>query len=150
MSPTHAKIGVRAGFDAAPMSPAQIIAVALTMLLSALDVFDVLAVTFAAPAISRGLGIGKVELGVVLSSGLAGMTLGSLLIARSPTASAQAAHAGQSGVDGGANGVVESCAGRVRAGDDAGAVNRKIDCRHANFVQFPGKYSFRRNSGCWL
>ena len=81
MSPTHAKIGVRAGFDAVPMSPAQIIAVALTVLLSALAGFDVFSVTFAMPAISRGWGIGKVELGVVLSSGLAGMAHGSFLIA---------------------------------------------------------------------
>lgn len=42
---------------------------------------DVLSVTFAAPATSRGWGIGKVEIGVVLSSGLAGMALGSFLIA---------------------------------------------------------------------
>ena len=68
-------------FDAAPMSRTQIFAVALTVLLSALDGFDVLSVTFAAPAISRDWGIGKAELGVILSSGLAGMALGSFFLA---------------------------------------------------------------------
>ena len=63
------------------MSPAQIRAVALTVMLSALDGYDVLSVTFAAPAISREWGIGKVILGTVLSSGLAGMALGSFLLA---------------------------------------------------------------------
>ena len=72
---------LRARLDAAPMSRAQVIAVAITVLLSAFDGFDVLSVTFAAPAISREWGIGKVELGVVLSSGLAGMALGSFFIA---------------------------------------------------------------------
>lgn len=68
-------------FDAAEMSRTQIIAVALTVLLSAMDGFDVLSVTFAAPAISLDWGIGKAELGVILSSGLAGMALGSFFLA---------------------------------------------------------------------
>ncbi|WP_242140952.1 MFS transporter [Sphingomonas sp. TREG-RG-20F-R18-01] len=63
------------------MSRAQVRAVALTVALSALDGYDVLSVTFAAPAISHDWGVGKVALGVVLSSGLAGMALGSFLLA---------------------------------------------------------------------
>jgi AAHS family 4-hydroxybenzoate transporter-like MFS transporter len=65
----------------APMSRAQVAGVALTSALSALDGYDVLSVTFAAPGISADWGLGKAALGVVLSSGLAGMALGSLFLA---------------------------------------------------------------------
>ena len=64
-----------------PMSGLQILAVALSVALNALDGFDVLAITFAAPGIARDWGIGPAQLGVALSSGLAGMALGSLFIA---------------------------------------------------------------------
>ncbi|MBA4761817.1 MFS transporter [Sphingomonas sp.] len=67
--------------DAAPMSRAQVAAVAVTVLLSALDGFDVLSVTFAAPAIVRDWGISRAALGTLLSAGLVGMALGSFLIA---------------------------------------------------------------------
>ncbi|MDB5579228.1 MAG: hypothetical protein JWR80_4404 [Bradyrhizobium sp.] len=63
------------------MSRVQVSAVVLTVILSALDGYDVLSVTFAAPAITVAWGVGKAALGVVLSSGLAGMAVGSLLIA---------------------------------------------------------------------
>jgi AAHS family 4-hydroxybenzoate transporter-like MFS transporter len=72
---------LRRRFDEANMSRTQIGAVALTVILSALDGFDVLSVTFAAPAISRDWGLGKGALGIVLSSGLGGMALGSFLLA---------------------------------------------------------------------
>ncbi|WCL53349.1 MFS transporter [Gimibacter soli] len=62
------------------MSRAQWQAIAVTVALSALDGFDVLAMTFAAPGISASRGIGKTELGLLLSSGLAGMALGSLFL----------------------------------------------------------------------
>jgi benzoate transport len=64
-----------------PMSRLQILAVVISVALNALDGFDVLAITFAAPGISRDWGIGPAELGVALSSGLVGMALGSLFIA---------------------------------------------------------------------
>lgn len=66
---------------AAPMSRLQIIAVALSIALNALDGFDVLAATFAAPGISAEWRISPAALGVALSSGLAGMAAGSLLLA---------------------------------------------------------------------
>ncbi|HMN43021.1 MAG TPA: MFS transporter [Povalibacter sp.] len=72
---------VRAQLDSAPMSRAQIVAVALTFVLSALDGYDVLSVTFAAPAITAAWGIGKAALGVVLSAGLIGMALGAIVLA---------------------------------------------------------------------
>jgi len=67
--------------DAAPMSRAQVAAVAGTVALSALDGFDVLAVTFVAPGVAREFGIDRAGLGLVLAAGLAGMALGSLLLA---------------------------------------------------------------------
>ena len=72
---------LRRVLDEAPMSATQIAAVAMTALLSGLDGYDVLSVTFAAPAISHDWAIGKAALGVVLSSGLVGMALGSLILA---------------------------------------------------------------------
>ncbi len=64
-----------------PMHPAQIFAVALSVALNALDGFDVLAVTFAAPGMAKAWHIGPAQLGAALSSGLVGMVLGSLLLA---------------------------------------------------------------------
>ena len=64
----------------APMSRFQIIAIAITLTLCALDGFDVLAITFAAPAILPEWGIDKAQLGYALSAGLLGMALGSLTI----------------------------------------------------------------------
>jgi MFS transporter, AAHS family, 4-hydroxybenzoate transporter len=72
---------LQARFDAAAMSGVQKVAVALTCALSALDGYDVLSMTFAAPAITLAWGVGKAALGVVLSSGLVGMALGSFLLA---------------------------------------------------------------------
>ncbi|RXR28528.1 MFS transporter [Sphingobium fluviale] len=67
--------------DETPMSRAQWTAVAIIGLLSALDGYDVLAMTFAAPGVSKEFGIDKAELGIALSSGLAGMALGSFFVA---------------------------------------------------------------------
>lgn len=72
---------LKARIDRSPMSGTQIGAVALTFVLSALDGYDVLSVTFAAPAITTAWGIGKAALGVVLSAGLAGMALGAFFLA---------------------------------------------------------------------
>ena len=54
---------------------AQIAAIAFTVVLSALDGYDILSVPFAAPAITRSWGIDRAMLGIVLSSGLADMAL---------------------------------------------------------------------------
>jgi benzoate transport len=64
----------------AAMRPLQIIVVALCIALNALDGFDVLAISFAAPGISTEWGIDKATLGVVLSMELFGMAAGSVLI----------------------------------------------------------------------
>lgn len=64
----------------APMSALQILAVAVTFGLTALDGFDVLSVSFAAPGIATEWGIDRAALGVVLSMELIGMAIGSILL----------------------------------------------------------------------
>lgn len=71
----------RAVLQDAPMSPYQWVAVAVTVALCALDGYDVLAVTLAAPGLSHAWGLTKVELGLVFSLGLFGMAAGSLAVA---------------------------------------------------------------------
>ena len=71
---------VRAVIAAAPMRRLQIVVVALCIALNALDGFDVLAISFAAPGIAAEWGIDKATLGVVLSMELFGMAAGSVLI----------------------------------------------------------------------
>jgi benzoate transport len=63
------------------MSAFQIVAVAITIGLNALDGFDVVSISFAAPGIAREWGVLPTELGVVLSMGLLGMAGGSVLVA---------------------------------------------------------------------
>jgi MFS transporter, AAHS family, 4-hydroxybenzoate transporter len=74
-------LDIRRYLDDMPMSFAQGAAVTMTVVLSAMDGYDVLSMTFAAPAISHAWGIGKGMLGMVLSSGLVGMALGSFILA---------------------------------------------------------------------
>ncbi|MBM0106048.1 MFS transporter [Steroidobacter sp. S1-65] len=64
-----------------PMSSFQIVAVAICVALNALDGFDILAITFAGPGIMREWGLGPGGLGIVISTGLVGMSVGSLAIA---------------------------------------------------------------------
>jgi MFS family permease len=63
------------------MSRFQIIAIAVTVTLSTLEGFDLLSVTFAAPAIAHFWHVGKAALGILLATGLIGMAVGSLLLA---------------------------------------------------------------------
>jgi len=64
----------------APLSRTQVVAVAICVLLTAMDGFDVLAISFAAPGISSEWGIDRAALGIVLSMELFGMAAGSLAI----------------------------------------------------------------------
>jgi benzoate transport len=63
-----------------PMRRLQIVVVALCIALNALDGFDVLAISFAAPGIAAEWGITRATLGIVLSMELFGMAAGSVLI----------------------------------------------------------------------
>ncbi|MBW8841054.1 MAG: MFS transporter, partial [Sphingomonadales bacterium] len=62
------------------MGALQIAAVAITVGLNALDGFDVLSISFAAPGIATEWGIDRAALGVVLSMELIGMAVGSMLL----------------------------------------------------------------------
>jgi len=64
----------------APMSLAQLVAVAITIGLNALDGFDVLAISFASPGIAAEWGVTPAALGIVLSMELIGMALGSIIL----------------------------------------------------------------------
>jgi benzoate transport len=66
--------------SSAPMSRLQIVAVAMTVVLNALDGFDVLAISFASPGIAAEWGINRAALGIVLSMELIGMAVGSVLL----------------------------------------------------------------------
>lgn len=70
----------RQALDAAPMHWRQIVVIAICIALNALDGFDVLAISFAAPGIATEWGIDRATLGVVLSMELIGMAAGSVLI----------------------------------------------------------------------
>ena len=63
-----------------PMSVAQIVVIAITVGLNALDGFDVLAISFASPGIAREWGIDRAALGFVLSMELIGMGAGSIFL----------------------------------------------------------------------
>src|ERR1700761_5667797 len=73
-------IDPRATISAAPMSALQIIAVAITIGLNALDGFDVLSIAFASPGIAAEWHIERGALGIVLSMELIGMAIGSVLL----------------------------------------------------------------------
>lgn len=64
----------------APMSPLQVMVIAVTVLLNALDGFDVMSISFASPGIAAEWGIDRAGLGIVLSMELIGMALGSVFI----------------------------------------------------------------------
>ena len=61
----------------------QVVAVALCVALNALDGFDVLAISFAAPGIAQEWGISRAELGIVLAMELVGMAAGSIVLGSS-------------------------------------------------------------------
>jgi benzoate transport len=70
----------RATISAAPMSALQIIAVAITIGLNALDGFDVLSIAFASPGITKEWHVIPKALGFVLSMELIGMAIGSIFL----------------------------------------------------------------------
>lgn len=63
-----------------PMTARQTLAIAVCVLLNALDGFDVLSISFASPGIAQEWGIDRAALGVVLSMELIGMAAGSVLL----------------------------------------------------------------------
>src|SRR5918997_2378042 len=65
----------------APMSPVQARAVALCLVINLVDGFDLLVTSFVGPTIAREWGLSPSQLGILLSSGLAGMAVGALFLA---------------------------------------------------------------------
>ena len=63
-----------------PMSTRQVLVVAITIALNALDGFDVLSISFASPGIAAEWKITRAALGFVLSMELIGMALGSIFL----------------------------------------------------------------------
>jgi benzoate transport len=63
-----------------PMSRLQVLVVAITIALNALDGFDVLSISFASPGIATEWGIARDALGIVLSMELIGMAIGSIFL----------------------------------------------------------------------
>jgi benzoate transport len=64
-----------------PMTGFQVAAVAICVLLNMLDGFDVLVVAFTAAEISREWALNATQVGALLSAGLVGMSLGSIVVA---------------------------------------------------------------------
>lgn len=64
------------------MSRMQVVAVAMTVALNALDGFDVLSISFASPGIAQEWGIDRAALGLVLAMELIGMAIGSMLLGK--------------------------------------------------------------------
>ncbi|AGF71158.1 MFS transporter [Corynebacterium halotolerans] len=71
---------IRKAIDTTPMSGFQWYIVALATFLNALDGYDVLALAFTANSVSEEFGLNGSQLGLLLSSGLVGMALGSLIL----------------------------------------------------------------------
>jgi len=73
---------VRDILDNSPMNTFQIMAVGICIFLSALDGFDVLAISFASPGIAAEWHVNRADLGIILSIELVGMALGSVVLGR--------------------------------------------------------------------
>ncbi len=73
-------VDLRRILDVQPMQWRQIVAITLCVLLNALDGFDVLAISFAAPGIAAEWNINRAALGMVLSMELFGMAVGSVVL----------------------------------------------------------------------
>ena len=72
---------VRGAINDRPMSPFQIAVVALCVIINMLDGFDVLVMSFAASSVSEEWQLSPADLGLLLSSGLVGMAIGSVWMA---------------------------------------------------------------------
>src|SRR5579871_1058097 len=71
---------IRVSLRDGPMTMMQAGVVTICTLLNMIDGFDVLAISFTAPLIAKEWNIDPATLGILLSSGLAGMAAGSLLL----------------------------------------------------------------------
>ena len=70
----------RETIDRSSMTTAQVAVVAITVLLNAMDGFDILSIAFAAPVIKLAWGIDQAAVGFILSMELIGMAIGSVFL----------------------------------------------------------------------
>ena len=73
-------MNITANVERGPMTRFQVTAILICMIINMIDGFDVLVIAFAAPSIASDWQLSSTELGVLLSSGLLGMALGSLIL----------------------------------------------------------------------
>ena len=66
--------------DQNAMTAAQVAVVVITVLLNAMDGFDILSIAFASPGIAKEWGTSQLALGIVLSMELIGMAFGSVFL----------------------------------------------------------------------
>ncbi len=71
---------IQSSIEHQPMSRFQVSAIGVCMLINMLDGFDVLVVAFTAASISAEWGLSATSIGTLLSAGLVGMTVGSLVL----------------------------------------------------------------------
>ena len=72
---------LRDQINSGDMSSYQVAVVGLCTLINMLDGFDVLVMSFAASSVARDWSLSEIDIGILLSSGLFGMALGSVVIA---------------------------------------------------------------------
>jgi len=70
----------RTALQQGPMTLFQVVVVLICTMLNTVDGFDVLAMSFTAPLVQKEWNVDPATLGILLSAGLAGMCLGSLLL----------------------------------------------------------------------
>jgi len=81
MSETSGGWDLQQLIDEAPLGATQILLLAICFLLNIIDGFDVLAMSFAAPALAEDWSLSADRLGLVFSAGVLGMTLGAMFLA---------------------------------------------------------------------
>ena len=74
-------MNLREKIDQSPMGIYQWAIVLMAAVMNFLDGFDVLAIAFTATNISKDFGLSKTEFGMLVSAGLIGMVVGSMVLA---------------------------------------------------------------------
>ena len=81
MSTVSGEAALHRQIDQAPLVPTQLLLLGVCFLLQIIDGFDVLAMSFAAPALADDWSLTADRLGIVFSAGVLGMTLGAMFLA---------------------------------------------------------------------
>ena len=74
-------MNIRDVIDRSPMTKFQVMVVVLCLVMNVVEGFDILVMAFAASGVATEWSLGASQIGVLLSSGLVGMALGSALVA---------------------------------------------------------------------